>query len=365
MVQFLSHQIALGRDEILPSHIAAEHLEIEPLIDCGVAVFKEHDLDTYLCTDCGGCDNGPKLWWDAESDGKRRLCFHCAEEPDEKYGKRQYIDPRAVAVYDIDVLAVCGIIGAGFGCEEDPRPIIKISGAWIVGRTARGIANRTRQVVFVRRFDGATRDALAQDRSLSKGAIIIAASIATDSELPSCEVFSFTEVCKYGGDGLRLDLDPVLLRFDIRTEELRSEKKTVRKEDKSVLEKVKKLVNYLKNQVCALTALLNSDERGAYNNTLEAMRQYNMGYLCRVFKAKDAPCKIGRTSLYDYLDESKHTGDPMFEAAHFWWRACRSMDALQDVADILKKVYPRQMNKLHEIDGCEMYHKIILHLPKG
>ena len=72
MVRLLAQVIARGSDEILPAHIQADRLDVEPLLKSGVAVFKRLDLDGYVCRDCAGYEDCFRVYSEIGKDGKKQ-----------------------------------------------------------------------------------------------------------------------------------------------------------------------------------------------------------------------------------------------------------------------------------------------------
>lgn len=360
MIRLLAHHIARNRDELLPIQWAGREHGIGPLECCGVAVFKEYALELFRCTDCPSCEAGPsvELVDKADKSGKR-LHWRCREE----YGVEGYADTTEAAVFHIDPIAICRIIGNAFGCASEPEPVPGVYGAWCMGRSSLAFGNNRRTILFVRRFDSDIENGLSKNPSLVNGSIIIAASAQTPATTKA-HIFDFAEMFTYDDTGLHVDPAPVSLRIAARAETVRKEKKAARKPNKVKVERLLKLANYLKDEASGLMSLCRSHQESAQEKTAATMKKYSMATLSRFFESDDAPFYLGHSTRAEYLTDPRFNGDLTTEMTRFWWRTCTDMETLKAVSDAIVRCYPKQINKIHKIKADKIYHSIIRHLPK-
>lgn len=349
MVRLLAQVIARRSDEILPAHIQAERLDIEPLLKSGVAVFKRLDLDGYVCRDCAGHEDCFCVYSEVGKDGKThvyRLCRDEPEEPDE-------LTLSDVSVYGISLPALFRLVSAAFGCSA-PQPIAGVAGAWDFGMSTFAPAKHKRRVFFVRHLVNVPKSAFAT----YPGCIVIAAGGLSPANA-DISLFSFEDVFRYAASGLSIDLDAVSLRFEERTIENKSE----RKPNKAMLAKMKALANYLKNLAAGFMKARRSGTQTAYNQVVEAMSKITKPSLSEFFESDEAPCKISRSVLYKYLSGKKYANEPYATAARFWFKVCTQIDVLGATSKICVAHYGRRVSKLDDLDASQVFMEVVKLLP--
>jgi hypothetical protein len=266
MVRLLAQVIARGSDEILPAHIEADRLDVEPLLKSGVAVFKRLDLDGYVCRDCAGYEDCFRVYSEIGKDGKKHIYRVCRDEPEEP----EELAPSDVTVYGVDLAALFRLVSEVFGCGE-PQPVASVAGAWDFGMSKFAPAKHKRRVFFVRHLAKVPESTFAA----YPGCIVIAAGglkpVDADASL-----FSFEDVFHYDPNGLVLDLDAVSLRFEERT----VSNKSPRKPNKAMLEKMQALANHLKNIAVGFMRARRSGTEGAYAQVAKDMAKVTMPYGC-------------------------------------------------------------------------------------
>ena len=349
MVRLLAQVIARGSDEILPAHIQADRLDVEPLLKSGVAVFKRLDLDGYVCRDCAGYEDCFRVYSEIGKDGKKHIYRVCRDEPEEP----EELAPSDVTVYGVDLAALFRLVSEVFGCGE-PQPVASVAGAWDFGMSKFAPAKHKRRVFFVRHLAKVPKSAFAT----YPGCIVIAAGglkpVDADASL-----FSFVDVFRYDVNGLALDLDAVSLRFEKRT----ASNKSPRKPNKAMLAKMKALANHLKNIAVGFMRARRSGAEGAYAQVVKDMVKVTMSSLEKFFASDDAPCKISRSVLHEYLSGQKYADEPYATAARFWFKSCTRMDVLEAVSAVCTKKFGNKINQVDGMDASQVYMKIVKFLP--
>lgn len=349
MVRLLAQVIARGSDEILPAHIQADRLDVEPLLKSGVAVFKRLDLDGYVCRDCAGYEDCFRVYSEIGKDGKTHIYRVCRDEPEEP----EELAPSDVTVYGVDLAALFRLVSEVFGCGE-PQPVASVAGAWDFGMSKFAPAKHKRRVFFVRHLAKVPESTF----TAYPGCIVIAAGglkpVDADASL-----FSFEDVFRYDANGLALDLDAVSLRFEERT----LDNKQKRKPNKAMLAKMQVLANHLKNIAVGFMRARRSGTEGAYAQVAKDMAKVTMPSLEKFFASDDAPCKISRSVLHEYLSGQKYADEPYATAARFWFKACTRMDVLEAVSAICTKKFKNKINQVDGMDASQVYMKIVKFLP--
>ncbi len=349
MVRLLAQVIARGSDEILPAHIQADRLDVEPLLKSGVTVFKRLDLDGYVCRDCAGYEDCFRVYSEIGKDGKKHIYRVCRDEPEEP----EELAPSDVTVYGVDLAALFRLVSEVFGCGE-PQPVASVAGAWDFGMSKFAPAKHKRRVFFVRHLAKVPESTFAA----YPGCIVIAAGglkpVDADASL-----FSFEDVFHYDPNGLVLDLDAVSLRFKERT----VSNKSPRKPNKAMLEKMQALANHLKNIAVGFMRARRSGTEGAYAQVAKDMAKVTMPSLEKFFASDDAPCKISRSVLHEYLSGPKYADEPYATAARFWFKSCTRMDVLEAVSAVCTKKFGNKINQVDGMDASRLYMAIVKFIP--
>lgn len=349
MGRLLAQVIARRSDEILPAHIQAERLAIEPLLKSGVAVFKRLDLDGYVCRDCDGYENCFRVYSEIGKDGKTHVYRLCSDEPNEA----EELALSDVSVYSISFPALFRLVSAAFGCGV-PQPIASVQGAWDFGMSTFAPAKHKRRVFFVRHLAKVPKTAFAS----YPGCIVIAAGGMKQANADA-SLFSFEDVFRYDVNGLSIDTDVVSLRFEERTIENKAE----RKPNKAMLTKMKALANYLKDLAAGFMKARRSETQTAYGQVVEAMSKITMPSLTEFFKSDEAPCKISRSVLHEYLSGAKYANEPYATAARFWFKVCTQIDVLEAASKICVAKLGSKVNAVESMDASSLYMKIVKLLP--
>ncbi|MBR0197142.1 MAG: hypothetical protein IJQ34_03320 [Kiritimatiellae bacterium] len=349
MVRLLAQVIARGSDEILPAHIQAERLDIEPLLKSGVAVFKRLDLDGYVCRDCAGYEDCFRVYSEIGKDGKThvyRLCRDEPEEPDE-------LTLSDVSVYGISLPALFHLVSAAFGCSA-PQPIAGVAGAWDFGMSTFAPAKHKRRVFFVRHLAKVPKSAFAT----YLGCIVIAAG-GLRQDNADISLFSFEDVFRYAASGLSIDLDAVSLRFEKRT----IENKTERKPNKAMLAKMEKLAKHLKDVAMGFMRALRNGNEDSYAKVVADMKKMEMPSLVKFFNSDEAPCKISKSVLHEYLLGVKYDKKPYAMPARFWFKVCTKIDYLQATTAVCTRHFKRNIEKAASMDADKLFVEIFKLLP--
>ena len=350
MERLLAQVIARGSDEILPAHIQADRLDAEPLLKSGIAVFKRLDLDGYACRDCAGYEDCFRVYSEIGKDGKKHIYRVCRDEPEEP----EELALSDVTVYGVDLSALFRLVSEVFGCGE-PQPVANVAGVWDFGMSKFAPAKHKRRVFFVRHLAKVPESVFAA----YPGCIIIAAGglkpINVDASL-----VSFDDVFRYGANGLDLDLDAVSLHFEERTRD----NKSGRKPNKSMLEKMKALANYLKNIAVGFMRALRNGHEDSYTQVERDMKTMAMPSLVKFFNSDKAPCKISRSVLHEYLSGKKYADEPYATAARFWFKSCTRMDFLETVSAVCTKKFGNKINIVDDMDASQLYVRIVKLLPQ-
>lgn len=349
MVRLLAQVIARGSDEILPAHIQAEQLDIKPLLKCGIAMFKRLDLDGYVCRDCAGYEDCFLVYSEIGKDGKThayRLCRDEPEEPDE-------LALSDVSVYGISFPALFHLVSAAFGCSV-PQPIAGVAGAWDFGMSTFAPAKHKRRVFFVRHLAKVPESVFAT----YPGCIVIAASGLKPANA-NVSMLSFGDVFRYDENGLSIDLDAVSLRFDERT----SENKTERKPNEKMLAKMGKLAKYLKDEAMGFMRALRNGNEDSYAQVVADMKKMEMPSLVKFFKSDEAPCKISKSVLHEYLLGAKYDKKPYAMPARFWFKVCTKMDYLQAATDVCIRHFKRNIEQAAGKEADKLFVEIFKLLP--
>ena len=172
-------------------------------------------------------------------------------------------------------------------------------------------------------------------------------------------MFSFEDVFRYGANGLVLDLDAVSLRFEERT----ASNKSPRKPNKAMLAKMKALANHLKNIAVGFMRARRSGAEGAYAQVVKGMVKVTMSSLEKFFASDDAPCKISRSVLHEYLSRQKYADEPYATAARFWFKSCTRMDVLEAVSAVCTKKFKNKINQVDGMDASRLYMAIVKFIP--
>lgn len=190
------------------------------------------------------------------------------------------------------------------------------------------------------------------------GYIVIAAGRLKPVDADA-SLFSFEDVFRYDPNGLALDLDAVSLRFEERT----LDNKQRRKPNKAMLAKMQVLANHLKNIAVGFMRARRSGTEGAYAQVAKDMAKVTMSSLEKFFATDDAPCKISRSVLHEYLSGQKYADEPYATAARFWFKSCTRMDVLEAVSAVCTKKFGNKINQVDDMDASQVYMKIVKFLP--
>ena len=349
MERLLAQVIARGSDEILPAHIQADRLDVEPLLKSGVAVFKRLDLDGYVCRDCAGYEDCFRVYSEIGKDGKKHIYRVCRDEPEEP----EELAPSDVTVYGVDLAALFRLVSEVFGCGE-PQPVASVAGAWDFGMSKFAPAKHKRRVFFVRHLAKVPESTFAT----YPGCIVIAAGglkpIDADTSL-----FSFDDMFRYGANGLVLDLDAVSLRFEKRM----LGNKPERKPNKAMLVRMGKLANHLKDVAMAFMRALRNGNEDSYAQVAADMKKMAMPSLVKFFNSNEAPCKISKSVLHEYLLGSKYDKKAYAMPARFWFKVCTRMDYLQAASSVCTSHFKRNIEKAASLDADRLFVEIFKLLP--
>ena len=245
------------------------------------------------------------------------------------------------------------LVSEVFGCGE-PQPVASVAGAWDFGMSKFAPAKHKRRVFFVRHLAKVPESTFAT----YPGCIVIAAGglkpIDADTSL-----FSFDDMFRYGANGLVLDLDAVSLRFEKRM----LGNKPERKPNKAMLEKMQALANHLKNIAVGFMRARRSGTEGAYAQVAKDMAKVTMPSLEKFFASDDAPCKISRSVLHEYLSGPKYADEPYATAARFWIKSCTRMDVLEAVSAVCTKKFGNKINQVDGMDASRLYMAIVKFIP--
>lgn len=227
--------------------------------------------------------------------------------------------------------------------------------SWKITRKSKfAPAKHKRRVFFVRHLANVPESTFAS----YPGCIVIAAGglkpVDADASL-----FSFEDVFRYDPNGLALDLDAVSLRFEERT----LDNKQKRKPNKAMLEKMQALANHLKNIAVGFMRARRSGAEGAYAQVVKDMVKVTMSSLEKFFASDDAPCKISRSVLHEYLSGQKYADEPYATVARFWFKSCTRMDVLEAVSTVCTKKFGNKINQVDGMDASQVYMKIVKFLP--
>ena len=259
-----------------------------------------------------------------------------------------------VSVYGISLPALFRLVSAAFGCSV-PQPIAGVAGAWEFGMSTFAPAKHKRRVFFVRHLAKVPKSTFAS----YPGYIVIAAGGLKPVDVDASLV-SFDDVFRYDANGLALDLDAVSLRFEERT----ASNKSPRKPNKAMLAKMKALANHLKNIAVGFMRARRSGTEGAYAQVAKDMVKVTMPSLEKFFASDDAPCKISRSVLHEYLSGPKYADEPYATAARFRFKSCTRMDVLEAVSAVCTKKFKNKINQVDGMDASQVYMKIVKFLPQ-
>ena len=282
--------------------------------------------------------------------GKKHIYRVCRDEPEEEVKE---LVPSDVTVYGVDLSALFRLVADVFGCGS-PHPVANVAGVWDFGMSKFAPAKHKRRVFFVRHLAKVPESTFAA----YPGCIVIVAGglkpVDADASL-----FAFEDVFRYDANGLALDLDAVSLRFEERT----LGNKPERKPNKAMLAKMKALANHLKNIAVGFMRARRSGTEGAYAQVAKDMAKVTMPSLEKFFASDDAPCKISRSVLHEYLSGPKYADEPYATAARFWFKACTRMDVLEAVSAVCTKKFGNKINQVDSMDASQVYMKIVKFLP--
>ena len=246
------------------------------------------------------------------------------------------------------------LVSEVFGCGE-PQLVVNVAGAWDFGMLSKfAPAKHKRRVFFVRHLAKIPESTFAA----YPGCIVIAAGGLKPGDADA-SLFSFEDVFRYDTNGLALDLDAVSLRFEKRT----ASNKSPRKPNKAMLAKMKALANYLKDLAAGFMKARRSGTQTAYNQVVEAMSKITMTSLSEFFKSDEAPCKISRSVLHEYLSGKKYANEPYATAARFWYKVCTQMDVLDATSKICVAHFGRRVSKLPDMDASNVFMEVVKLLP--
>ena len=140
MTELMAAKIADGEDLLRPPSWRGH--DLAPYIAAGVLRVKCYDPDEFLCNDCDRCLEDPPTVLNISG----RYVVPCTP------GKVRQVDASEIAIYEIDVGAVVGLIAKELGCDE-PRVADGMAGVWRLGLSRVKFAKHKRQVWFFRTFD--------------------------------------------------------------------------------------------------------------------------------------------------------------------------------------------------------------------
>ena len=246
------------------------------------------------------------------------------------------------------------LVSEVFGCGE-PQPVANVAGAWDFGMSSKfATAKHKRRVFFVRHLAKIPESMFAA----YPGCIVIAAGglkpVDADASL-----FSFVDVFRYDVNGLALDLDAVSLRFEKRT----ASNKSPRKPNKAMLAKMGTLANHLKDVAMGFMRALRNGNEDSYAQVAADMKTMAMPSLVKFFNSNEAPCKISKSVLHEYLLGSKCDKKSYAMPARFWFKVCTRMDYLQAASSVCASHFKRNIEKAASLDADRLFVEIFKLLP--
>lgn len=215
-------------------------------------------------------------------------------------------------------------------------------------------AKHKRRVLFVRHLAKVPKSAFAT----YPGCIVIAACGLSPANA-DVSLFSFEDVFRYDASGLSIDLDAVSLRFEERT----IENKMERKPNKAMLAKMEKLAKHLKDVAMGFMRALRNGNEDSYAQVVADMKKMEMPSLVKFFKSAEAPCKISKSVLNEYLLGKKYDKKPYVMPARFWFKVCTKMDYLQAATAVCTSHFKRNIEKAASMDADKLFVEIFKLLP--
>lgn len=374
MTRVLAQVIAKGTDEITPAYIHAEHLDIKPLLESGIASFSRFAPEEYQCSGCAGCDAGPevKRIFD-KKEGAWRHHLSCQETS-------EFISDEEVSAYCINLDAFFEVVSSAFGCGR-PVPIQGVDGAWDFGMSGIIKAKHPRRVVFMRRLEHYSAAKLTSNAMYGDGLILIAAAldrrVREDGLLTA---IALSETLRYQGGRFSFDMEPVTERFKLRTAELARTREAGRKPSRPTHERMKALATYLKDRAVEILNLYareivavrnryevengEQDVKLAYDRTNRAMSAVTVESIVAYFEGQpNERTKMGQSTIYNYLDKNKYPGLAESEAARFWLEVCANREMMQLVSIIIRKEKKTMMeSSLSGMDGVSLWGFVNRHI---
>lgn len=119
-----------------------------------------------------------------------------------------------------------------------------------------------------------------------------------------------------------------------------------------------------KQAVDAMLAMRDSTGVYSFHFTDEAIPpSLCKGIAEKFFASDDAPCKISRSVLHEYLSGQKYADEPYATAARFWFKSCTRMDVLEAVSAVCTKKFGNKINQVDGMDASRLYMAIVKFIP--
>lgn len=339
MTETIAAKIADGEDLLRPSSWRGH--DLAPYIAAGVLCVKCYDPGEFTCDDCDWClDNPPKV---VAMNG--RYVARCTP------GKVRQVDASEIAVYEIDVGAVVGLVAKALGCGNSSQAA-GMAGVWRLGLSGVTFAKHKRQVWFFRKFDEESAQRLSSIPDSGDGAIVIAAELDMGLGAEAAKhAFGLADLMRIDGDGVAgIDLDPIRLRFEAIAAHWRLERQAAQQPSKSMVESLATLADHLKAKAIGFIVSRKKGTR-TYEDVLNEMKKLTQKSIAK-------QTGIEPNTLNRYLKTAFHPELAEAQAVRLWYAACTVMDFQQTVAETIHEHWPRQTDKAYKLSGVELYSNI-------
>ena len=106
-----------------------------------------------------------------------------------------------------------------------------------------------------------------------------------------------------------------------------------------------------------------SGTEGAYAQVAKDMARVAMPSLEKFFASDDAPCKISRSVLHEYLSGKKYANEPYAAAARIWYKVCTKIDVLEATSTVCVAHFGRRVPKMPNMDASDAFMELVKLLP--
>ena len=93
------------------------------------------------------------------------------------------------------------------------------------------------------------------------------------------------------------------------------------------------------------------------------MKERAMPSLVKFFRSDEAPCKISKSVLHEYLLGAKYNKKPYAMPARFWFKVYTRMNYLQAASSVCTSHFKRNIEKAASMDADELFVEIFKLLP--